>query len=278
LVLVTSRTRLTSLVAREGARPLYLDVLPDADAVALVAARIGAARVSAEQAAVPRLIESCASLPLALNIAAAILLTSPDAAVATLAAELGSGGLDRLDAGDAVSSARVVFASSYRLLTPSAARLFRLLGVAPGQEISADAAASLLATTTREACGLLRELAGMHLLADRGPGRFGCHDLLRAFAIDRLEAEEDPQAKDHAIRRLLEWYLRTAENAARVINSRRQHASLDCPLPEVRPLSFPACEPALDWLDTERGNLVAAVSLATEHGHHEIAAWLLSNL
>jgi tetratricopeptide (TPR) repeat protein len=199
--------RIGSGVARDGARPLYLDVLPDDDAIALVAARIGSARASAELAAVPRLVEACANLPLALNIAAAILLTSPDAAVATLAGELATarGGLDRLDAGDAASSARVVFASSY---------------------------------------------------------------------IDRLKAEEDRDAAGHALGRLLEWYLRTADDAARVINSRRRHASLDHPRSEVRPLSFTAYEHALAWLDVERGNLVAAVSLAAEHGHDEIA-WKL---
>lgn len=274
--LVTSRTRLISLIAREGARPVYLDVLPDDDAVALVATRIGSARVKAEHAAMPRLVKACASLPLALNVAAAILLTSPDASVATLVGELAAArsGLDRLDTGDAVSSARVVFASSYRLLTPQAARLFRLLGAAPGPEISADAAASLLAATSEVALGLLRELADMHLLAERDSGRFGFHELLRAFAIDRLEAEEDPDAADQAIRRLLEWYLRTAQNAARVINSRRRHASLDHQLPEVLPLLFPAYELALAWLDREHANLVAAVAVAAERGHHEIA-WKL---
>ena len=276
LVLVTSRTRLTSLVARDGARPLYLDVLPDDDAIALVTARIGTASVGAERAAVPRLVEACASLPLALNIAAAILLTSPDAAVATLAGELAAarGGLDRLDAGDAASSARVVFASSYRLLTPPAARLFRLLGAAPGPEISVDAAASLVASTTEVARVLLRELTGMHLLAEREPGRFGCHELLRAFAIDRLEAQEAQDAREDALGRLLEWYLRTANSAARAINSRRRHASLDHQRPDVQPLSFTAYEPALAWLDAERANLVAAVTLAAEHGQHEIA-WKL---
>jgi tetratricopeptide (TPR) repeat protein/transcriptional regulator with XRE-family HTH domain len=276
LVLITSRNRLTSLVAREGARLLDLDVLPGADAVALVKARIGPGRADAERAAVPLLAAACARLPLALNIAAAILLTSPGTEIAALAGELTTArvGLDRLDAGDAASSARIVFASSYRLLTPAAARLFRLLGAAPGPETSADAAASLLATTPRSARGLLRELADMHLLAEREAGRFGFHDLLRAFAIDRLEAEEEPDARAAAIRRMLEWYLRTADSAARVINSRRRHASLDQFLPDVRPLSFEAYEPALAWLDAEHGNLVAAVSVAAEHEHHEIA-WKL---
>jgi tetratricopeptide (TPR) repeat protein/transcriptional regulator with XRE-family HTH domain len=276
LVLVTSRDRLTSLVVREGARPLDLDVLPAADAIALIEARIGPARVSAERGAMPSLADACARLPLALNIAAAILLTRPEASIAALAGELATarGGLDRLDVGDAASSARIVFLSSYRLLTPQAARMFRLLGAAPGPETSPAAAAALLAITPERACGLLRELADMHLLAERQAGRFGFHELLRAFAIDRLEAEESPPARARAVRRMLEWYLRTADNAARVINSRRKHASLDNPLAEVCPLGFGAYEPALAWLDAERANLVAAVGLAAEHGEHEIA-WKL---
>jgi tetratricopeptide (TPR) repeat protein len=275
-VLITSRNRLTGLVAREGARLLELDVLAGADAVALVESRIGSGRAAAERAAVPMLADACARLPLALNIAAAILLTSPGAEIAALAVELATArvGLDRLDVGDAASSARVVFASSYRLLTPAAARLFRLMGAAPGPETSADAAASLLATTPRSARALLRELADMHLLAERQASRFGFHDLLRAFALDRLEAEEEPDSRAGAIRRMLEWYLRTADNAARLINTRRRHTSLNHPLPDVCPLSFEAYEPALAWLDAEHGNLVAAVSVAAEHEHHEIA-WKL---
>jgi tetratricopeptide (TPR) repeat protein/DNA-binding XRE family transcriptional regulator len=275
LVLITSRNRLTSLVARDGARPLYLDVLTGADAVALVEARIGPARAASERAAVPRLADACARLPLALNIAAAILLTSPGTEVGPLAGELTTArGLDRLDAGDAASSTRVVFESSYRLLSLAAARLFRLLGAAPGPQMTAEAAASLLATTPQTAAGLIRELADMHLLAERAPGQFGFHELLRAFAIDRLEAEEDQEARTGAIQRMLEWYLRTADNAARAINARRRHASLDQPLPDVCPLTFAAYEPALAWLDAERATLVAAVGFAAAHGQHEIA-WKL---
>src|SRR5208282_6817712 len=70
LALVTSRNRLSGLVARDGARRLTLDVLPPAEAVALLARIIGGESVAAESAAVSTLARLCGWLPLALRIAA----------------------------------------------------------------------------------------------------------------------------------------------------------------------------------------------------------------
>jgi hypothetical protein len=47
LVLITSRNRLTSLVAAEGAEPLELDLLTDGEARELLVRRIGPDRVAA---------------------------------------------------------------------------------------------------------------------------------------------------------------------------------------------------------------------------------------
>ena len=77
LVLVTSRNGLAGLVAADGAQPLCLDVLTDAEARKLIAGRIGAARLAAEPAATGELIGLCARLPLALAIAAARAARAP---------------------------------------------------------------------------------------------------------------------------------------------------------------------------------------------------------
>ncbi|MGP4022081.1 BTAD domain-containing putative transcriptional regulator [Actinomadura sp. 3N407] len=82
LVLVTSRTHLSGLVAAEGARPLVLDPLSPGEARSLLAARLGADRAATESAAVEEIIDLCARLPLALTVAAAH------------AASLGAAGLD----------------------------------------------------------------------------------------------------------------------------------------------------------------------------------------
>src|SRR4029453_15040397 len=114
----------------------------------LLAPRLGAERVAAEPDAVAQIIAACARLPLALAIAAARAQQTnfPLAALpAGLADHLGQAGrrLDALDAGDPTTQVRAVFSWSYAALTPSAARLFRLLGLHPGPDISTPAAASL---------------------------------------------------------------------------------------------------------------------------------------
>jgi predicted ATPase len=77
LVIVTSRDRLTPLIAAENAYPLALDLLPPDEARDLLARRLGADRVAAEPAAVDEIITRCARLPLALGIAAAHAMTRP---------------------------------------------------------------------------------------------------------------------------------------------------------------------------------------------------------
>ena len=66
LVLVTSRDKLTGLVAREGAYPLTLDLLSDQEARDMVERRLGAERVAAEPEAVGEIIDRCCGLPIAL--------------------------------------------------------------------------------------------------------------------------------------------------------------------------------------------------------------------
>ena len=276
LTLVTSRRKLTSLVARDGAEPVYLDALTGPDAVALLASRLGEARLNGQEEAAGRLADMCCRLPLALNIAAASIITSPSRSVASLTAELTESGrpLDELDAGDPSGSIRPVFGASYRMLTAPAARMFRLLGVTVGPDISWPAAAALLGAPAEQTRGLLGELTDMHLLTESGQGRFALHDLLRAFAIERLAAEETDQDRETATRRLLEWYQRTANAAGRIINSRRRFVTLDDPLPGTEPLSLSGYDQAVAWLCTERVNLLAAVGQAGAHGYDEIA-WKL---
>jgi hypothetical protein len=77
LAVVTSRDRLTGLVATGGAYPLTLDLLPAADALDLLTQRLGPGRVASERTAVDDIVARCARLPLALTIAAARAATQP---------------------------------------------------------------------------------------------------------------------------------------------------------------------------------------------------------
>jgi DNA-binding SARP family transcriptional activator/tetratricopeptide (TPR) repeat protein len=273
---VTSRIRLTSLAVAEGAQLIPLDLLTDAEAVELLASRLGAERLAAEPAAVNNLIGLCARLPLALTIAAAGIAVLPDLSVAVLVDQLRDlhGRLDLLSTEDADTSVRAAFSWSYRSLSGSAVRMFRLLSLAPGPDVSVPAAASLAAVSVPAARTALGELSRSQLVVEHLPGRFAFHDLLRAFAGEQAGAEESAAARAGAIRQVLGWYLYAASAAARTIDPDRRHVSLPAEGPPGEPLTFDGYEQALAWLEAERANLTAAVSLAAWAGVHEIA-WKL---
>ncbi len=85
LAVITSRERLTGLVASDGAQPLTLDVLSRAQSRQLLARRIGRSRLSAEPQAVDNIITGCVGLPRALATVAAEAAANPGLPLATLA-------------------------------------------------------------------------------------------------------------------------------------------------------------------------------------------------
>jgi hypothetical protein len=145
MAVVTSRGTLAGLVARDGAHRLDLDLLPTADAVGLMRTLVGE-RAQVNPAAARTLVAQCARLPLALRVAADWAGPRPGSPLDELTAELADQQrrLDLLDAtGDPMTAVRAVSSWSYQHLDEPAARMFRLLGVHPGPDISAAAAASL---------------------------------------------------------------------------------------------------------------------------------------
>ena len=219
LVVVTSRNEMTGLVAAEGAVPLTLDVLSDAEAHEMLARRLGQDRVAAEPEAADEIIASCARLPLALGIAVGRAAARPKRPLTELAAELrdARGRLDALEAGDAVTNVRAVLSWSYDQLSEPAARMFRLLGVHPGPDISLSAAASLAGMARADAGAALRELARTHMVAEYLPARFTFHDLLRAYAADQAERHDPEPERRAAVHRVLDHYLHTAMAASQPV-------------------------------------------------------------
>ena len=187
LVLVTSRRQVTGLAATHGAQLLSLDVLPAAEARDLLAARLGNARAASEPAVIAELAELCARLPLALSIAAALAAARPGLPLTALVTELRDQRrrLDVLDAGDAAATVRAVFSWSHDRLSDPAARVFRLLGLHPGPDVTIPAAARMAGISVAAARPLMAELTGSNLLAEHRPGRFAFHDLMHAYAGDR---------------------------------------------------------------------------------------------
>jgi DNA-binding SARP family transcriptional activator len=278
LVLVTSRSQLTSLIATEGAHPVILDVLSPAEACELLERRLGAKRIAEERDVAIELTRLCAQLPLALAIAAARAAARPGFSLAALAAELAdsAGRLDALDAGDPGSSVRAVFSWSTRQLSDQATQVFRLLSLHPGPDISVPAAASLAGTAEAEADArrLLRELARAHLIAEHVPGRYAFHDLLRAYAAEQARHTDSDTDRREAIGRLLDHYLHTAARAALLLSPGKEPILLAPLRPGAAAWQPADHRQALAWFEAEHQVLLAAITLAAGSGF-DVYAWQL---
>ena len=275
LALVTSRARLPGLAATEGARLVQLDVLTGAEAGELLASRLGE-RARAEPEAVGQLTEACSRLPLALSIVAARAAARPYLPLAGLARELAdaAGLLDALDAGDPVASVRAVFSWSCKQLTEPAGRLFRLLGLHAGPDVSVPAAASLAGLAPAQAAAAVAELADAHLIAEHPPGRYAFHDLLRAYAVDLAGALDSEPDRRQAVHRVLDHYLHTAYAGSLALNPSRDYVTLDPPVPGVTPEPLGSGSDARAWFEAERQVLLAAIGQAADLGFDR-HAWQL---
>jgi DNA-binding SARP family transcriptional activator/Flp pilus assembly protein TadD len=280
LVVVTSRNQLSGLTAADGAHPLMLDLLDAAEARDLLARRLGARRVAAEPDAVDEIIARCARLPLALAIVAARAAAHPRFGLAALAGELRTarGGLDAFAGADLATDARAVFSWSYRQLSPAAARLFRLLGLHPGPDVAAPAAASMAGVPAERVRPMLAELARAHLVAEHNPGRYTFHDLLRAYATELAHTHDADNERRAALHRLLDHYVHTAYRADRLLNPHREDPTTLAPAPPgVGPERLAAQGDALAWFDAEHPVLLTVLrQIAGFDAHVWQLAWTLT--
>ncbi|MBF9130160.1 tetratricopeptide repeat protein [Plantactinospora sp. S1510] len=277
VAVVTSRNQLAGLVAGTGARPLTVGLPSVAEARDLLARRVGPARVTAEPEAVDEIITLCARLPLALSIVAARAAANPGFGLVVLAGEL-AGAQSRLDeftGADPATNARTVFSWSYHQLSPAAARLFRLIGLHPGPDLAAPAAASLAGLPPGAARPVLAELTRAHLLSQPTPGRYTLHDLLRAYAREQAEGTDPEDERRAAVHRLLDHYLRSANTAVLVLEPTRDPVALADPDPDVTPERFADHRQALSWFAAEHAVLMAAVDRAASAGF-DVHAWQLA--
>ncbi|MFI7034932.1 BTAD domain-containing putative transcriptional regulator [Microbispora rosea] len=276
LVLVTSRDPLTGLVAAEGAQPLTIGLLSPGEAREMLAARLGAPRLAAEGEAADDLVALCARLPLALAVLAARAATEPDLPLADLVARVRGAGaeLDPFGGEDRATDVRGVFSWSYRTLGAPAARLFRLLALHPGPDVSTRAAAALAGLPHGRAGDLLTELARAHLVTENLPGRFALHDLLRAYARELADRDSADEGRAAPLR-LLDHYLHTAHVAAMVINPRPDPLGLAPPAPGAAPQEHPDYDHAMTWFAEERPVLQAMVPWSVAKGF-PAHAWRLA--
>ena len=268
LVAVTSRNRLSGLVAA-GAVAVPVDLLTADEGRQMLRRRLGPPRVEVEPEAVDDIIAASARLPLALAIVAARAAAHPRFSLAALAGDLGQarGGLDAFVGEDATVDARAVLSWSYHLLAEPVARLFRLLGLHPGPDISIAAAASLAGVPAPEARRLLAALCGAHLIEESAPGRFTFHDLLRAYAAELARAPGEASERETALLRMLDHYLHTAHAADRLLYPYRAPLEVDPPSAAVVTVDFTDPDRAMAWFVADHPNLLSAIMLATATGH-----------
>ncbi|MGV9295936.1 BTAD domain-containing putative transcriptional regulator [Amycolatopsis sp. NPDC003676] len=272
LTVVTGRDRLTGLVAVNGARRITIDVLSPDEALELLAGVLGHERVRAESEAAAEFAKLCVHLPLALRIAAANLADRPSTGIEDYVAELREGNLLAALAvpGDEQTAVRVAFDLSHAALPAAAQRLFRLLSLIPGADFDARAVAALAGIETVRAAVLLDRLAAANLV-ERAPDRYRFHDLLRRYAAEQAAQLEPAEDRERTLRRLYDWYLASADGAARLLYPHM----LRLPVSGV-PTVFAGLGEASAWLDTERANLVAAVRFAADGGPRPMA-WRLAD-
>jgi len=278
VVLVTSRDRLSGLVAHQGAQRVTVPTFNAAQAVELLTSATSGHRVGDTPHEVTELARLCGRLPLALRIAAERAASRPHMPLRDLIQDLRDEsalwGALATDDEEEAHAVRSVFAWSYRVLDQRAARMFRLLGLHPGADFDAGAAALLADVPVREARQTLDMLVGAHLVEQTGSDRFRFHDLLRSYSQAQLRQEEPPQDRAGALDRLLRWYLLTADTAARASGSHLRHLAPP-DLPDITTRGFADTAQALRWFEREHTNLMACAETAASVGDTG-AAWRLA--
>jgi tetratricopeptide (TPR) repeat protein len=256
-------------------------LLTTAEATELLVARLGHARLAEEYAAAAELVTFCGGLPLALNIVAARVAT-PGSAVSLVehakAMRQTRSRLDELSTGDLTTDVRAVFSWSYRMLTPAAASLFRILALHPGPDCSEAAAISVSGRSAEQTHTALAELSAAHLLAEHAPQRYVFHDLLRAYASELVEDFDDESARRAAVLRTLDHYLHTAQAATVRLAPAWIPLPLDAPAVGVIPEPVRDSEDANAWFEAEFPVLLGIVALAVGSGHDQYAwqlPWML---
>jgi DNA-binding SARP family transcriptional activator/tetratricopeptide (TPR) repeat protein len=265
LVIVTSRSQLRTLSIRDGAQRLILSRLSQDDAVELLGVAVGPERIAAEPQAAKRLAELCDGLPLVLVIVAerAQRAGTLSRVAQTLADEMG--GPDTFGAGTD-NELYAALSWSYRTLEPSAAAMFRKLGLHPAGDISTDAAGAIADLTAAQAKQVLDQLVDAHMAEQRQPHRYELHDLIRLYAAEEARRNECAEARQAALRRVLDWYLHAAVSADSILQPTRFRDFVAPFEPGVPPPRFADQGLAIAWFEREFDCLQSVVRWAAANG------------
>jgi tetratricopeptide (TPR) repeat protein len=277
LAIVTSRTQLTALAATHDASILDLDPFSAAEAKEALARKTGPDRVANEPAAVEDITTFCAGLPLAVAIVAARAATAKRRTLGDISGELWDADtrLDAFSLGDPTTDIRSMFSWSYQLLTPQAARLFRLICLHAGPEITLPATANLAGLAASQVRLSLGELCRAQLLTEHRSGRYAAHSLLRLYGSELGNGDECAPDRRPALNRLLDHYLHTAHQAQSRLHPLHQQVPLHTVAPGRTPEQVSDHDQAMAWFTSERHVLGAMIDTAADNGFSN-HAWQLA--
>ncbi|MCX4397542.1 tetratricopeptide repeat protein [Streptomyces sp. NBC_00053] len=269
LVVATSGGPLTGI---PGVRPCTIGGLDAGSAVRLLARTIGEVRITVDPRTAETLAEECGALPAALVMVAGWLAARPMASVADVTRQL-----RELPDDTEQSTGSRPLARAFRLvhesLPPTAARILRLLALAPAGLADAHTASALAGCSVSAAQTTLDDFVALGLLHTNGADQPqyevpGClAPLLRAL----LEARDRPAEVQLARARMLERTVRLLQSCRAVTEpegspARRKLAGLP------RSLRFPNPEAAAEWLRIRRPALLASARIAVEDGELDTLA------
>ncbi|WP_157254511.1 helix-turn-helix domain-containing protein [Nonomuraea typhae] len=277
LVVVTSRRRLSKIAITTGARRITLSSLSAAESAALITGIIGGERTQGQAGAVDALAARCGYLPLAMRIAAEQIVNHPYTSVGTFVDELASSGdfIRALDVGESLA-VRTVFSWSFKGVDCNAMRLWRLLSMHPGAQVSVESAAAMGGLHPSIARQLMDHLAEVHLLEPSRDDKFTFHRLLREYATERTLAVDSKVERRTAVHRLLTYYLHKSRHASTAFAPNRPGPiEMNPAVVGATPSRFLDSTAALAWFDTERENFPLLIRCAADHGY-PVLGWQLA--
>ncbi|MBM7491605.1 tetratricopeptide (TPR) repeat protein [Micromonospora luteifusca] len=272
VVLVTSRRRLSH---PDVAPSQTLPVMSSQESVELLSLSVGPDRVEAEPQAAAEVVRRCGHLPLAIRLAGARLAHRRGWRLADLAAQMAGGDPLLQHLGQEESTVVGAFAASYEPLPEVTKRVFRFVGLYPGDRFSSLAVAALTGLTVAEAHSALDDLVDRNLVEDLDSTRYGLHDLMREYSVDLCSRIDSQSDRRRGLSQLFGFTLEAALRVAETLEPGVIRSQVT-QLPFGRPELVEAIgEPTADWLETERADLVRMVLSASESGFREYS-WRLA--
>jgi tetratricopeptide (TPR) repeat protein len=270
LAVVVAQGPLTGIA---DVRPCTLGGLDTKSAVELLSRHTGSVRITVDPRAAEQLVEVCQAQPAALTLAGGWLAARPQAAVADLAKHVHAEG----DEGTPLSR---VFHLVHASLPSPAARMLRLLSLAPAGLVDPHTASALAGCSVHGARTTLDDFVALGVLraADSPLPAYEVPGCLHAQLAALAKRHERPAELQLARARMLERTVRLLQSCRAVTETDSPQAREKL-LAMPRAVRFPHPRAAADWLRARRPALLAAARLAVADGELDtLARRLMSQL